>query len=80
MCIRDSDQSLRSSLLSLREQLRALPGDRDALRTLADTVISLLPQYGSLRVAGLYRVLDNEQVELDVYKRQVLHQRLFEQV
>lgn len=59
-----NDQSLRSSLLSLREQLRALPGDRDALKTLADTVISLLAQYGSLRVAGLYRVMDNEQVEL----------------
>ncbi|MBZ9664317.1 sugar transporter [Pseudomonas sp. LMG 31766] len=58
-----NDQSLRSSLLSLREQLRALPGDRDALKTLADTVISLLAQYGALRVAGLYRVMDNAQVD-----------------
>ncbi|RRV25037.1 sugar transporter [Pseudomonas sp. o96-267] len=58
-----NDQSLRSSLLSLREQLRALPGDRDALKTLSDTVLSLLAQYGSLRVAGLYRVIDNERID-----------------
>ncbi|MFG0420727.1 PelD GGDEF domain-containing protein [Pseudomonas sp. zjy_8] len=57
-----NDQSLRSSLLSLRQQLRALPGDHDALKTLADSVLSLLGQYGSLRVAGLYRAIDNQRI------------------
>ncbi|MDD2058139.1 PelD GGDEF domain-containing protein [Pseudomonas sp. GD03860] len=51
-----SDQSLRSSLLGLRERLRAQPGERDALALLADPILTLLGQYGSLRVAGLYRV------------------------
>lgn len=57
-----NDQSLRSSLLGLRQQLRALPGDQDALKSLADTVLSLLGQYGSLRIAGLYRVIDNQRI------------------
>ncbi|MCW2271300.1 hypothetical protein D3C77_00130 [compost metagenome] len=51
-----SDQSLRSSLLGLRERLRAQPGEHDALALLADPILTLLGQYGSLRVAGLYRV------------------------
>lgn len=50
-----SDQSLRSSLLGLRERLRAGLGD-DSLGLLAEPVLTLLGQYGSLRVAGLYRV------------------------
>lgn len=58
-----NDQSLRSSLLSLRQQLRALPGDQDALKTLADTILALLGQYGSLRIAGLYRVIDSQRIE-----------------
>lgn len=57
-----NDQSLRSSLLGLRQQLRALPGDQDALKSLAETVLSLLGQYGSLRIAGLYRVIDNQRI------------------
>lgn len=51
-----SDQSLRSSLLGLRERLRAAPNGDDALTLLAEPVLTLLGQYGSLRVAGLYRV------------------------
>jgi hypothetical protein len=58
-----NDQSLRSSLLSLRGQLRALPGQGDALAALAESVLSVLAQYGSLRIAGLYRVHDNARVE-----------------
>ncbi|CAD5108741.1 PelD GGDEF domain-containing protein [Zestomonas carbonaria] len=61
--IAGNDQSLRSSLLSLREQLRALPREGDALAALAETVLSLLAQYGSLRIAGLYRVHDNVRVD-----------------
>lgn len=51
-----SDQSLRSSLLLLRDRLQALPHRQDALAALAEPVLALLGQYGSLRVAGLYRV------------------------
>ncbi|MBJ6406865.1 GAF domain-containing protein, partial [Enterobacter cloacae] len=51
-----NDQSLRSSLLGLRQLLRALPGDEAPLDALAETVLALLAQYGSLRIAGLYRV------------------------
>lgn len=54
--IAGSDQSLRSSLLGLRARLRAVPGDEDPLSALAEPILSLLGQYGSLRVAGLYRV------------------------
>jgi hypothetical protein len=51
-----SDESLRGSLLGLRDRLRRLPGDHDALAGLADSVLTLLSQYGSLQTAGLYRV------------------------
>lgn len=54
--IAGSDQSLRSSLLGLRARLRAVAGDEDPLKALAEPILSLLGQYGSLRVAGLYRV------------------------
>ena len=55
-----SDQSLRSSLLGLRDKLRLMPGQGDGLALLADAVLAVLGQYGSLRVAGLYRVHENE--------------------
>ena len=61
--IAGGDQSLRSSLLLLREQLRQLDRRGDALESLADAVVALLGQYGSLRVAGLYRMLDEQRVE-----------------
>jgi hypothetical protein len=51
-----SDQSLRSSLLGLREKLRVMPDETDALAALADPIVAVLGQYGALRVAGLYRV------------------------
>lgn len=51
-----SDQSLRSSLLGLRENLRSLKGTADPLAAMADPILAILGQYGSLRVAGLYRV------------------------
>lgn len=51
-----SDQSLRSSLLLLRDRLRALPHGQDPLASLAEPILALLGQYGSLRTAGLYRV------------------------
>jgi len=50
------DQSLRSSLLGIRDRLRHLPGDEDALSNLAESILMLLGHYGSLQVAGLYRV------------------------
>ncbi|WP_256668923.1 PelD GGDEF domain-containing protein [Pseudomonas sp. C2B4] len=53
-----SDQSLRSSLLGLREKLRVMPDEGDALGALADPIVAVLGQYGALRVAGLYRVDD----------------------
>jgi len=55
-----SDQSLRSSLLGLREKLRVLPDEDDALKALAEPVVAVLGQYGTLRVAGLYRVNERE--------------------
>jgi hypothetical protein len=54
-----SDQSLRSSLLGLREKLRVMPEEGDALGALADPIVAVLGQYGALRVAGLYRVDDH---------------------
>ncbi|MCQ4260755.1 PelD GGDEF domain-containing protein [Stutzerimonas stutzeri] len=54
--IAGNDQSLRSSLVGLRNQLRSLPRGDDPLAKLADPVLSLLTQYGSFRSAGLYRV------------------------
>ncbi len=51
-----NDQSLRSSLLGLRQLLRELPSEEAPLDALAETVLALLAQYGSLRIAGLYRV------------------------
>jgi polysaccharide biosynthesis protein PelD len=56
-----SDQSLRSSLLGLREKLRVMPDAGDALTALADPITSMLGQYGALRVAGLYRVDEREE-------------------
>ena len=50
-----NDQSLRSSLLGLRNQLRDLPRGDDALRALAEPVLGLLAQYGAFRAAALYR-------------------------
>lgn len=52
--IAGSDQSLRSSLLILRERLRELKPQGDPLVALAQPIITLLGQYGSLGVAGLY--------------------------
>lgn len=51
-----SDQSLRSSLLLLRERMRGLKTPDDALIWMAEPIIGLLGQYGSLRIAGLYAV------------------------
>ncbi|SOB52467.1 PelD GGDEF domain-containing protein [Pseudomonas lundensis] len=51
-----SDQSLRSSLLGLRERLRTLQGTPQPLVALAEPIVAILGQYGSLRVAGLYPV------------------------
>lgn len=59
-----NDRSLRSSLLGLRSQLRALPRGDDALAALAESIMNLLAQYGSFHVAGLYRVEDDERVQL----------------
>ncbi|WP_392885211.1 PelD GGDEF domain-containing protein [Pseudomonas migulae] len=56
-----SDQSLRSSLLGLREKLRVMPDAGDALKALAEPIVSMLGQYGALRVAGLYRVDEREE-------------------
>lgn len=57
-----SDQSLRSSLVGLRNRLRRLSRGNDALAALADPVLSLLAQYGAFRAAGLYRVSDGSVV------------------
>jgi hypothetical protein len=57
-----NDQSLRSSLLGLRNQLRNLPRGDDALAALAEPVLSLLAQYGAFRTAGLYRVREGAAV------------------
>lgn len=57
-----SDQSLRSSLVGLRNQLRSLPRGNDPLAALAEPVLNLLAQYGSFRAAGLYRVSDGSVV------------------
>lgn len=62
--IAGSDQSLRSSLLGLRERLHALPGEQDMLGALAEPILTLLGQYGSLRMAGLYRIDDQERLML----------------
>ncbi|MCB2572710.1 hypothetical protein KQ718_16095, partial [Listeria monocytogenes] len=48
-----NDQRLRSSLLGLRQLLRELPGEEAPLDARAETVLALLAQYGSLRIAGL---------------------------
>ncbi len=58
-----NDLSLRSSLLDLRRQLREVPREQDALKALAEPIVGLLAQYGSLRVAGLYRVDGNGRVD-----------------
>ncbi|WP_027897148.1 PelD GGDEF domain-containing protein [Zestomonas thermotolerans] len=59
-----SDQSLRSSLLDLRERLRGLAREEgDALVCLADTILTLLASHASLRIAGLYRVIDGQRVD-----------------
>ncbi|MCY1522567.1 PelD GGDEF domain protein [compost metagenome] len=60
-----NDQSLRSSLLGLRTQLRALPRGDDVLATLAESVLNLLAPYGSFRVAGLYRVKPGNRIALE---------------
>lgn len=57
-----SDQSLRSSLLGLRDRLRLSSDEHDALGVLAEPIIAMLGQYGSLRIAGLYRVDARSQV------------------
>lgn len=53
-----SDQSLRSSLLILRERLRELKPQGDPLVAMAQPIIALLGQYGSIGIAGLYAVKD----------------------
>lgn len=55
-----SDQSLRSSLLILRERLRELKPEGDPLVSLAQPVLALLGQYGSLGAAGLYAVSEDK--------------------
>ncbi len=55
-----SDQSLRSSLLILRERLRELKPQGDPLVAMAQPIISLLGQYGSIGIAGLYAVRDGK--------------------
>lgn len=59
-----SDQSLRSSLLGLRERLRSLQGTHDPLTVMAEPILAIAGQYGSLRVAGLYRV-DAQRLVID---------------
>lgn len=51
-----SDQSLRSSLLVLRERMRELQPQGDPLVSLAQPILTLLGQYGSLGAAGLFAV------------------------
>lgn len=58
--IAGSDQSLRSSLLILRERLRELKPQGDPLVALAQPIIALLGQYGSLGIAGLYAVREGQ--------------------
>lgn len=53
-----SDQSLRSSLLILRERLRELKPQGDPLVAMAQPIIALLGQYGSIGIAGLFAVKD----------------------
>lgn len=60
-----TDQSLRSSLLGLRSQLRALPRGDDALVALAGSILSLLAMYGSFRVAGLYRISAQGRIDVE---------------
>lgn len=55
-----SDQSLRSSLLILRERLRELKPQGDPLVAMAQPIIALLGQYGSLGIAGLYKVKEGK--------------------
>jgi hypothetical protein len=55
-----SDQSLRSSLLILRERLRELKPQGDPLEAMAQPILALLGQYGSLRTAGLFSVRDGQ--------------------
>ncbi|HDZ57383.1 MAG TPA: sugar transporter [Pseudomonas xinjiangensis] len=57
-----SDQSLRSSLLILRERMRELEEHKEALTSLAEPILALLGQYGSLRVAALYLVENRERL------------------
>ncbi|WP_150304328.1 PelD GGDEF domain-containing protein [Pseudomonas saliphila] len=57
-----SGQSLRSSLLLLRERMRELKTPDEALIWMAEPIIDLLGQYGSLRVAGLYALNKERQV------------------
>tara|TARA_R110000796_G_scaffold227766_5_gene344748 strand:+ start:28621 stop:29985 length:1365 start_codon:yes stop_codon:yes gene_type:complete len=57
-----SDQSLRSSLLILRERLRELKPQGDHLTALAQPIIALLGQYASIGIAGLYAVKDGKMV------------------
>lgn len=59
-----SDQSLRSSLLLLRQQMRELSEQGDALTTLAAPILNLLGQYGSIRAAGLYAVDEQFRLQL----------------
>ncbi|MEH6388966.1 PelD GGDEF domain-containing protein [Pseudomonas profundi] len=57
-----SDQSLRSSLLLLRERMREVKTPGETLIWMAEPIIGLLGQYGSLRVAGLYAVNKERQM------------------
>ncbi|UTW09915.1 PelD GGDEF domain-containing protein [Pseudomonas benzenivorans] len=67
--VASTDQSLRSSLLGLRSQLRALPRGDDALATLAASILNLLAMYGSFRVAGLYRVDAQGRIDAEALSR-----------
>lgn len=60
-----NDQSLRSSLLGLRAKMRELPREGLAISVLAESILTLLAQYGSFRVASLHLVNDSKTVVLE---------------
>ncbi|WP_010488196.1 PelD GGDEF domain-containing protein [Pseudomonas sp. S9] len=60
-----NDQSLRSSLLGLRAKMRELPRESLGISVLAESILTLLAQYGSFRVASLHLVNESKTVVLE---------------
>ncbi|CAE6881695.1 Sugar transporter [Pseudomonas marincola] len=60
-----NDQSLRSSLLGLRAKMRDLPRGEAAISVLSESILTLLAQYGSFRVASLHKVNADHSVVLE---------------